>query len=81
MTFINKLGSVMAIFGILAIVMGFMNQVPIVLQWIYNWGETAAWAIKIALSVGGGLMWFLTRNQMANRELASSENSSENTEA
>ena len=49
----------MAIFGIFAIVMGFLDRVPSLLIWIYNWGETTAWIIKVALVVMGGILFFL----------------------
>lgn len=77
MKVINQIGSLMAIFGILAIVLGYMDSVPAILAWIYNWGEDTAWIIKIALTVVGGVLWFVSRQKMANQELASSENSEE----
>lgn len=77
MKVINQIGSIMAIFGILAIALGFMGSVPSILQWIYNWGEDTAWIIKIALTVVGGVLWFVSRQKMANQELASSDNSEE----
>jgi hypothetical protein len=78
MKVINQIGSIMAIFGILAIVLGYMDSVPALLAWIYNWGEDTAWIIKIALTVVGGVLWFISRQKLANVELASSENSEEN---
>lgn len=77
MKVINQIGSIMAIFGILAIVLGYMDSVPALLAWIYNWGEDTAWIIKIALTVVGGILWFVSRQKLANQELASSENSEE----
>lgn len=77
MKVINQLGSLMAIFGILAIVLGFLDSVPAVLVWIYKWGEGTAWIIKIALTVVGGILWLISRQKLANQELASSENSEE----
>jgi hypothetical protein len=55
----KQIGSIMAIFGIIAIVFGFMNRAPRLLMWIYNWGDGAAWAIKIGLVVIGGALYFL----------------------
>lgn len=78
MKIINQIGSIMAIFGILAIVLGYMDSVPALLAWIYNWGEDTAWIIKIALTVVGGVLWFISRQKLANVELASSDNSEEN---
>lgn len=77
MKIINQIGSLMAIFGILAIVLGFMDSVPAILAWIYNWGEDTAWIIKIGMTVVGAILWFISRQKLANQELASSENSEE----
>ena len=41
----KSFGSTLAILGILAIVLDFVNMVPKVLAWIYSWG--------------GGLLWLL----------------------
>jgi len=78
MKLINQIGSLMALYGIIAIVYGFMDRVPVILSWIYEFGESTAWIIKIALTVVGGLMWFVSRQKLANQELASSDNSEEN---
>lgn len=61
MKFLNSLGSLMAILGALAIVLGYLDRVPTLLMWIYNWGESTAWVIKIALIVVGGGMWLFSR--------------------
>lgn len=58
----RKIGSFMAIFGVLAIVLGFLNRVPSILVWIYNWGETTAWIIKIGLIVGGAILYFMDKS-------------------
>ena len=55
----RKIGTYMAFFGILAVILGFLNRVPTLLMWIYNWGETAAWIIKVALIVVGGILYFM----------------------
>ena len=55
----RKIGSYMAIFGVLAIVLNFFDRVPTILMWIYSWGDTAAWAIKIGLIVIGAVLFFI----------------------
>lgn len=55
----RKIGSYMAIFGVLAIVLNFFDRVPTILMWIYSWGDTAAWAIKIGLIVVGAVLFFM----------------------
>lgn len=64
----KKIGSYMAIFGLFAIVMGFLNRVPSLLIWIYNWGETTAWIIKVALVIVGGVLFFLGGSSEENSE-------------
>lgn len=49
----------MAFFGVFAIVLGFLDRVPSLLMWIYNWGDTGAWAIKIGLIVVGAVLYFM----------------------
>ena len=49
----------MAIVGLLAIVLNFANRVPRILMWIYSWGETTAWTIKIGLVVVGAILFFM----------------------
>ena len=61
----KSFGSTLAILGILAIVLDFVNMVPKVLAWIYSWGDGVAWGIKIALIVVGGALWLIGRNQEA----------------
>lgn len=55
----KKIGSYIAIFGLFAIVMGFLNKVPRLLSWIYNWGVTTAWIIKIAMVLVGAALYFM----------------------
>lgn len=54
---LQKIGSYLFIFGVLAIVLDFIHMVPILLMWIYNWGESTAWIIKITLVVTGAALW------------------------
>jgi hypothetical protein len=55
----KQLGGLMAFLGGFAIILDFFDRVPSFLFWIYNWGDTAAWGIKIALLVVGGLLYFM----------------------
>jgi len=59
----KTIGSYLAIFGILAIVLNFFNAVPRILSWIYIWGEGVAWGIKIAFVVIGAVLWFIGNNK------------------
>lgn len=55
----RSIGSFMLIVGLAAIVFGFLDSVPRILFWIYNWGNTTAWIIKIALVVVGLILMML----------------------
>lgn len=64
----EKIGSYMAFFGILAVVLGLLDRVPTLLMWIYSWGETVAWIIKIGLIVVGGALYFFSGSNEAPEE-------------
>ena len=70
----RKIGSYMAIFGVLAIVLNFFDRVPTILMWIYSWGETAAWGIKIGLIIVGAILFFMGKS---NSESQSEESETE----
>ena len=55
----KKIGGYMVFFGLFAIVLNFVDRVPTILMWIYEWGETPAWAIKIGLIVIGAVLYLM----------------------
>lgn len=55
----KKIGSIMVFYGAFAIILNFFDAVPRIMFWIYNWGETIAWAIKIAFVILGGILWLI----------------------
>ena len=55
----KSIGSLIFLFGVAAIVFGLMDRVPTLLQWIYNWGDSTAWAIKIGFVVVGAVVYYL----------------------
>ncbi len=55
----KSIGSLLFIFGAVAIIMHFMDRAPKLLLWIYDWGEGVAWAIKIGLVVVGAGLYLL----------------------
>jgi hypothetical protein len=57
---LKSIGSLMFILGVAAIIFGFMDRVPRLLAWIYEWGNGAAWAIKIGLVVGGAALYLMS---------------------
>lgn len=60
----KNIGSFMALLAIAAIVMNFLDRVPRLLMWIYNWGDNVAWAIKIGLIVVGGAFYFFAPKEV-----------------
>jgi hypothetical protein len=55
----RQIGSLAFFLGIAAIVLNYLDRVPTLLAWIYQWGEGPAWGIKIGLIVIGGILWLL----------------------
>lgn len=55
----KTIGTYLVVFGIAAIILDFFIAVPRILAWIYNWGDGAAWGIKIAFVVIGAILYFL----------------------
>jgi hypothetical protein len=73
----KSIGSFMALLGGLAIVLNFLDRVPRLLMWIYNWGDNVAWAIKIGLVVVGGALYFLAPKEEEVQETTPSESNEE----
>ena len=55
----KSFGGTLFILGLLAFGLNYMNAVPKVLAWIYNWGEDTAMWIKAGVTGGGALIWLL----------------------
>jgi hypothetical protein len=65
----KSIGSLMFLFGAASVVFGFMDRVPRLLMWIYNWGDGVAWAIKIGLIVVGAILYFMGSRSKAEAEV------------
>lgn len=61
----RQLGFLLVFLGGFAIVLDFLGRVPSLLFWIYNWGDTAAWGIKIALIILGLALIVMAPSQAA----------------
>lgn len=59
----KSIGSLLFLFGAAAIILGLMDKVPKLLTWIYNWGEGAAWAIKVGFVVLGAVLYLVGNKQ------------------
>lgn len=55
----RKVGGYMIFFGLFAIVLDYIERVPTILMWIYEWGDTIAWVIKIGLVAIGAVLYFM----------------------
>ena len=52
----KSIGSLLIFYGILTIVLDFFNYVPRIMQWVYSWGDTTGWILKIGFVVVGYLL-------------------------
>lgn len=59
----KKIGSYMALIGIALIILPFIGLTVRFTDWIYNWGDGVAWAIKIGLIVVGAIMFFMDKSE------------------
>ena len=55
----KSIGSTLLFFGIGTIVLNVIGFEFAILAWIDMWGETVGWAIRAAMIVGGGVLYFL----------------------
>ena len=55
----KKIGSLLLFFGVGTIVLNLIGFEFAILGWIDNWGETVGWAIRGAMIVAGGALFFL----------------------
>ncbi len=59
----KSIGSFLVILGLAAIVFDFMDRVPTILSWMYDYGNTTAWVIKIGLVVVGAALYLMGARQ------------------
>lgn len=59
----KKIGGILVFLGVFAIILNFLDRVPSVLVWIYNWGNGTAWGIMIALVVIGVILFFIPKKK------------------
>ncbi|BAO76269.1 hypothetical protein [Winogradskyella sp. PG-2] len=55
----RKIGGYLAVISIALIILPFVGLTVRFTDWIYDWGETVAWAIKIGLIVLGAVLYFM----------------------
>ena len=61
----KQIGGYLFFFGVGSIVLYFLDMEFIILSWIDAWGPTTGWAIRITMSVAGGVLWLLGHRQEA----------------
>jgi len=61
----KSIGSLMFLLGAAAIILDFVGAVPVILSWIYEWGDTSAWVIKIGLVVFGAALYLIGARKKA----------------
>jgi hypothetical protein len=73
----RKIGGYMVFFGLFAIVLNVIDRVPTILIWIYSWGDSVAWAIKIGLVVMGAVLFFMGKPDTAEEKSTDAESKPE----
>jgi hypothetical protein len=63
------IGAIFIIFGVTAVFWWFMHKVPWLIQWIYQWGEPVAWAIKGGLIVAGLVLITVSKRRQRTRKV------------
>lgn len=61
----KKIGSLLLFLGVGTIVLNLIGFEFAILGWIDNWGETVGWAIRAAMIVAGGALFFLGQRSEA----------------
>lgn len=56
---LSSFGLLIAGFGLISMILNFLNYELRVLIWIDNWGTTTGWIIRIGLVVIGGALFLL----------------------
>ncbi|TPE45262.1 hypothetical protein [Pontibacter mangrovi] len=56
------LGLFLLLAGLVSLVLEFTGANLIVLNWLSQFGETASWAIRIGVTVLGGVIYYLRRH-------------------
>lgn len=69
----KSLGSLLLLLGIGSIVLNLVGYEFKLLMWIDNWGETVGWAIRGAMIVVGGAIYFLAPGAKGEDEAAGAD--------
>lgn len=69
----KSFGSTLLFFGIGSIALYMFNYEFILLMWVDTWGETVGWAIRGAMIVAGGALYFLSSGEGQEEEASEAE--------
>ncbi len=56
---LSSIGALIAVFGLMSMILHFLDYELRILGWIGQWGEGTAWAIRIGLIVVGAALFFM----------------------
>ncbi|MFD2246375.1 hypothetical protein [Pontibacter ruber] len=56
------LGLLLLLAGIVSLTLEFTGANLLVLNWLNQWGTNLSWAIRIAVTILGGIIYFIHRN-------------------
>jgi len=56
------LGLLIFLAGLVSLFLQFTGANLVVLNWLNQWGETAGWVIRVAVTVVGGIIYYTSRH-------------------
>jgi hypothetical protein len=57
------IGLFLLIVGFVSLFIGFTGANLLAINWVNQWGETIGWTIRIAVTILGGLLYFIYRHE------------------
>ena len=48
--------------GLVSLVLGFTGANLFIINWLNQYGETASWTIRIGITLLGGILYYVNRN-------------------
>ncbi|AKD02560.1 hypothetical protein POKO110462_08575 [Pontibacter korlensis] len=56
------IGLFLLLAGLVSLILGFTGANLVVLNWLSQFGETGSWAIRIGVTLLGGIIYYLRRH-------------------
>lgn len=57
------IGLLLFLAGLVSLFLQFTGANLVVLNWLGQWGETASWIIRVAVTVVGGIIYYAYRHE------------------